>query len=134
MARKNVRVVIPTNADEMIALAVLVLAKAAADGPTGPLSGLDLVEFQAKTTTAGAQETRAKQMERDAELATEARNLALGTDKTQSSETPATVNFFLRSSVSVLLGRYRDNPHKLGEYGFVVDTTPGNGESGTPPA
>jgi len=81
-------------------------------------------------------------LHKDAVTATENRDLALGLSEEQNSETTGTVDFYLRSVIDVLLGKFRGNEQKLGDWGFtVVEGTrkgrtkkPGGTDPGTPPA
>ena len=115
---KNVSVIIPENASELILLSTDVIAQHVADGAGSVLNGLDMADMQAKTTTADTQDTLARNLSRDAETATETRNLALGASE---SFLAGTVMFFVTSIRDFLLGRFRGKEHKLGDWEFEVN-------------
>jgi hypothetical protein len=120
MARKPLRIDIPKNPDDCIALAAKVLAKHLADGATSPLAGLGMADMAAKNTTAGAQNDQSKDLARQSQRCTENRDLALGSDTSKEG----TVRFYLNSVRDTLLGKFRGNPSQLGDWGFDVLTTP----------
>lgn len=122
MAQKPVRIPIPVNPDDQITLAKAVLAKHKALGAQSPLSGLDMAAFEAQLTIADAQNVLAKQLARDAEAATQARDGALGSPK--GPEVPGTVKFFLRAGRDALAAVNRGNEKKLGDFGYTVDDSP----------
>jgi hypothetical protein len=72
------RVIIPTNPDDIIALAKGILAKHTADGAASPLSGLDMTDFAAKVTAADTQNQASAKAYRDAELANKGNEQKLG--------------------------------------------------------
>jgi hypothetical protein len=118
------RVVIPKNPDELIALAKNIVAKHTADGAGSPLGGLNMADMGTKTTTADTQHSTATQLYRNAETAMQNRNLALGTE----NATQGTVAYYARSVRDVLLGLYKGNEQRLGDWGFRVDhSTRGGG-------
>ena len=119
MARIN----IPKNPGEKIKLAKAIKAKHTADGTTSPLAGLDMVDFGAKTTTADTENGNAERLYRDAEKATQNRDVALGGDNAAKG----TVEFYLRSSRDVLAGLNKGSEQKLGDWGFTVDDSPAAG-------
>jgi hypothetical protein len=116
MARINV----PTSADPMISLAKKIKDKHIADGAASPLAALDMADFMVKTKTADDQNELAAKLYRDAEAATQARDLALGL----KSGAPGTVAQYIRSVRDVLAGIYEGNEKKLGDWGFEVDDSP----------
>jgi hypothetical protein len=115
MARTGARIVIPKNADELIKLAEDIYAKAQSD-PDSPLKSLPMATLREQTQAAEVANDRSKQLQRQAELATSERDAALGTDRS----TPGTVNYLITQSRDLLLAMYKDDPRKLGEYGFDV--------------
>ena len=120
MSRKTIKVVVPENAEELMDLSKLIYQKHVADGGTGPLNGLNMTDFDAKTQSADAFHLQSEQLHRDAVTATQNRDLALGLSEGQTSMQPGTVDFYVRSIVDVLLGHFRGNEQKLGDYGFTV--------------
>ncbi len=120
MARRPARVVIPGNADALIALAQKVYAKSQSD-PDSPLKALDMAMLNSQAQAAQDQNERAKQLARDAELATSARDNALG----ETRASPDTVLFLLTQARDLLLAMNKDDPRRLGDYGFdVVESNP----------
>ncbi len=141
MARKNVRVVIPTNADEFIELGEGIIAKHTADGAASPLNGLDMAAFETTVTDAKAQNDLQKQLRRDAELATESRDGMLGRRKDQNVNTDGTVLNIVSRTRDILLGTFKGNEQQLGLWGFDVNQSStgsstggsgGGGGGGTP--
>ena len=129
MARVN----IPKNPDALIALAQSITEKHTADGANSPLAGLNMADFTAKTTTADTQNQTSAKLYRDAETATENRDLALGYDKS----TAGSVNYYIAAARDILLGVYKGNEQRLGDWGFEVNQSAksnGNGNTPTPPA
>lgn len=120
MSRKTIKVVIPENAEELIDLSKLIYQKHVLDAGTGPLNGLNMTDFDMKTQSANTFHLQSEQLHRDAVTATQNRDLALGLSEGQTSMQPGTVDFYVRSIVDVLLGHFRGNEQKLGDYGFTV--------------
>ena len=121
MARIN----IPKNPDELIKLAKTIKDKHGLDGANSPLAGLNMADFAAKTAAADAENQKAQQYYRDAEKATQDRDLALGGD----TAAKGTVTFYVRSARDVLAGLNKGNEKKLGDWGFEVDDSPAAGAS-----
>jgi hypothetical protein len=111
------RVKIPKNKDAAIKLAQSILQKHQADGAASPLAALNIADMTAKTATADTQNQLSAKLYRDAETATQNCDLAVGTDFT----TPGTVNTYNTSVRDLLLGIYKGNEQKLGDWGFEVD-------------
>ncbi len=111
------RVKIPKNKDAAIKLAQAILQKHQADGAASPLAALNIADMTAKTGTADTQNQLSAKLYRDAETATQSCNLAVGADFT----TPGTVNYYNTSARDLLLGIYKGNEQKLGDWGFEVD-------------
>lgn len=120
MSKKTVKVEVPENPEELIDLAKLIYQKHVLDGGTGPLSSMNMADFDAKTTSASGFHLTSEKLHRDAVTATQDRDLALGMSEGQTSMQPGTVDFYVRSIVDVLLGHFRGNEQKLGDYGFIV--------------
>ncbi len=123
------RVIIPKNPDDLIALAKSIGTKHTADGTGSPLASLNIADFSAKTTTADTQNQASSKLYRDAETATQNRDLALGADRV----TQGTVNYYVAAVRDILLGIYKGNEQKLGAWGFTVDQSSAPG-GGTKPA
>jgi hypothetical protein len=116
--RKNMaRVIIPKNKALAIKLAQAILVKHQADGAASPLAPLNIADMTGKTSTADTQNQLAAKLYRDAETATQNSDLALGSDYT----TPGRVNYYLAAARDILLGIYKGNEQKLGDWGFEVD-------------
>ena len=122
------RVVIPKNPDDLIALAKSIVAKNTADGASSPLASLNTADLTTKTTTADTQNQASAKLYRDAETATQNRDNALGADRS----TPGTVNYYVAAARDMLLGLYKGNEQKLGDWGFEVDQS-AKGGGGAPP-
>ena len=132
MSRKNVRVTIPRNADELITLGESIVARHGALGPASPLQGLDMAAFIIKLAEAKAVNAQAKQLRKDSETATEDRDGLLGHKKDQNSNTPDTILNIVVRSRDILLGAYKGNEQHLGDYGFDVNqsSSSSNGAAG----
>ena len=111
------RVKIPKNKGDAIKLAQAILKKHTADAAASPLAALNMSDMTAKTDSADTQNQLSEKLYRDAETATENTDLAVGSDYT----TPGTVNYYLASVRDLLLGIYKGNEQKLGDWGFEVD-------------
>jgi len=127
MARVNV----PTNPDDLIALAQAIVTKHKADGAGSPLAALNMTEMDTKTIAADTQNKSAAQLYRDAEKATQDRDLALGS----GNPVKGSVLNYVRSVRDILSGINKGNEQALGDWGFEVDqsTAPASKKT-TPPA
>ena len=117
--KKIVRVIIPKNPAKLIRLAQKILAKDLADGVSSYLIFLDMADMQTRTDMAAVQHILSKQLSRDAETATEDRDLVLGSHK--EGIIPGKVLFYIIAVRDVLLGIYKGNEHHLGDWGFEVN-------------
>lgn len=122
------RVIIPKNADQLVQLSKAIVAKDAADGAGSPLSGLNMKDMADKTTTADTQNQTANKLYRDAEKSIQNRDLALGAD----NPVQGTVTYYVRSARDVLLGLFKGNEQKLGDWGFEVDQSAQAGGNAKP--
>ena len=87
-------------------------------GPASPLKTIkNWANFAALATTADTQQTQADQLSKQAETATENREIALGNDGPLRENT---VRFFVLAGRDLLLGANKGNEHLLGDYGFTV--------------
>ncbi len=111
------RVIIPKNADDLIALAKAIGVKHTADGAGSVLAGLNMTDLAAKATAADTQNQASAKAYRDAELATQNRDNALGTDRS----TQGTVSYYVTAVRDLLLALNKGNEQKLGDWGFTVD-------------
>jgi hypothetical protein len=116
MARIN----IPSNPDAVIELAKHITLKHDADGAGSPLMALDMADFAVKTDTADEQNQLAAKLYRDAEKATQDRDVALGKGK----GTPKTLRLYVTQVRDLLQGIHKGNEKKLGDWGFEVDDSP----------
>jgi hypothetical protein len=120
MARIN----IPSNKDKLIALSKAILAKHTDLGAASPLGGLKIADWTASTAKADTENKKAAQLRRDAEIATENCDLAIGDNRN-----PLTVEYNVRSARDILAGLNKGNERKLGEWGFEVDSAAQGGAS-----
>ena len=115
------RINIPSNPSDLIALAKAVLAQHTKLGASSPLNGIEgVANFGAQVNAADTNQQLADSLYKQAESATEARDKALGPD----TATPGYVRFFVTSARDVLAGLNKGSEHKLGDWGFVVDASP----------
>ena len=122
MAASNFRIEIPGNPDDLIKLAKDLKAKHVALGVDSPIKGVkDIDQFPAKLTTADTKNELSKQLKKDAEKATQDRDLPLGHIGTLREQT---VRYWVTSARDVLLGLNKGNEQALGDWGFTVDTSP----------
>ncbi len=117
----KVQVIIPRNADELIVLAKKVIEKHNLDGGASLLHDLDWNTLGSKLYDAEMKLEEARQVSRDKEKATQARNIALGIDRGQNSKTPNTVKYIVKSIRDTLLGLFRGREQELGDWGFEVN-------------
>ena len=123
------RVNIPKNPGQVIQLSQAIGVKHGADGVDSPLKGLDMPDMANKTDTADQENKNAARLYREGELATQNRDNALGTE----NPVKGSVAYYVRAARDVLLGIYKGNEQKLGEWGFEVDYGPRSGGTQPPP-
>lgn len=116
----GISIVIPKNAKQLYELAELVLAKHTADGNNSPLSGLNIVDFTAKTNTAKTKYALAKQLTHEKEVANKHRDTLCGIDKNQDTTTPGTLLYYVTQARTILLGLNKGNETELELWGFDV--------------
>jgi hypothetical protein len=121
------RISIPSNKDKLIVLSKAILAKHVALGAASPLGGLKIADWTASTDKADTENKKAAQLRRDAEIATENCDLAIG-----DNSNPLTVEYNVRSARDILAGLNKGNERKLGEWGFEVDSAAQGGTPATP--
>ncbi|MBK5285103.1 MAG: hypothetical protein JJE25_06840 [Bacteroidia bacterium] len=121
MAKVNFRVTIPDNPQELNGLGRRIYNKHLLDGAGSVLAPLDMADFDAKLTFSATRDADSAQLSRDKETAFEERDNALGIN----DGNPDTVDFYVKSSRDVLLGFNKGKEHKLGDWGFNVNTSGG---------
>lgn len=125
MPNKTFSVDVPTNPDDLVALAKAILARDTAMGATSPLKNIkNWPNFTGLAGTADTNNTSVKALYQQAEETTQARDNVLG----QTGQlTDNTVRWFVNSSRDVLLGLNKGAEQALGEWGFnVTYTAPGS--------
>ncbi len=123
MAKPTYRVIIPTSADKLLVLANNILAKHTADDTASPLLMLDMADLSTKVTDANALQTKALELRRQSEEATEQRNLFLGIAGIQNSVTPNTLLYYATAIREMLKGSLRGEERKMGDWGFEVNSS-----------
>jgi hypothetical protein len=122
MAKQTFSVDVPTNPDDLIALAKAILAKDSALGANSPFKNIkNWANFATLNGTADTQNTASNTLYQQAEEATELRDNALG-QTGQLKEN--TVRWFVTSARDVLLGLNKGQEQQLGEFGFNVTYGP----------
>ena len=124
MTTKRFRVKMTRNPDFIAALVRAIMLKHNADGANSPLHSLPMLVLANKSQAAADKHTAMLQLKRDSELVTEKRNLILGYNAVSqnfSRQVEGTILFYIASVRDVLMGNFRENPRKLGEWGFTVD-------------
>ncbi len=122
MPKQTFSVDVPTNPDDLIALAKAILAKDTALGANSPFKNIkNWASFPTLNGTADTSNDSSKTLYQQAEEATQTRDNALGqTGQLQ----PNTVRWFVNSARDVLLGLNKGSEQQLGEYGFNVTYGP----------
>lgn len=116
MARSPIRVNIPRNTGELLKLADLVFTKHTADGAGSPLNSMEDYKWSdtaGKLSQAKTLQTQVEALRKQAEQI-QAKIDALAVD----------VKGSVTASRDVLLGSFKKNPKKLGDWGYVVDDSP----------
>ena len=133
MAKKNLWVGIPGNADDLIKLAEAIDVKNTALGDASPVKSVKAIaNLGAKVAVGKTKNNLAKQLAKDAEKATQDRELALGQGGQLREET---VRYWVTAVRDVLLGINKGNEQALGDWGFTVNTSaPAKKNPPTPPA
>jgi len=130
MAKNTFSVDVPTNPDELIALAFKLLAKDTALGANSPFKNIkNWSAFSGLNGTADTSNDSSKTLYQQAEEATQVRDNALG-QVGQLKEN--TVRWFVTSARDVLLGLNKGSEQQLGEYGFNVTYGPATSTAKTP--
>jgi hypothetical protein len=131
MSRRNLRIEIPRNPSDVIELGDAIVAKHTADGVASPLAVADVDAMKLLLQQVKDKNTLAEQLHRDAETATADRKTATGTAQGQNSSTPNTMIYYFGKFRNQLAGLFLGQEHRLGDWGYNVDTSPSSG--GTPP-
>jgi len=109
------RINIPTNPDQLIKLALAIVAQHKKLGTASPLNNIeDIEDFEPQANAADSANGDAKDFAQKSEQATEARDNALGPD----TITPGGVRFFVTASREVLAAVNKGSEHKLGDWGL----------------
>ena len=134
------RVTIPSNADELLALADKIVKKHGADtagGGTSALTALTnaegdkpgMADMAAKLGAAGAQHALAGDLSKQADKAYQARDASLGKNVSDRD----TVLFYVTAVRDLLLAVNKGREKALGDWGFEVADTP-HAKPEAPPA
>lgn len=118
------------NADFLLKLCGLILAKHTADGVDSPLQAFDITDMGDKYTQAQSLHDQALQIRRDVEKNAEQRNQIMGIAPKQSRRAKGLLLFYIASARTVLAGIYTGNEQTLGDWGFEVNTTVSGGGDG----
>lgn len=113
MANPNVRIVVPSNPEELLDLASKIVKKHTTDAAKSPLSALQTHTWTAngpQVANALTLHQQAEEHKRQAEEAYRKRDLLLK-EITES----------VKASRDLLIGVYRDNLKIIGEWGFEVN-------------
>ena len=111
--RTTGRIVIPTNAAELLNLAQKIYEKHVADGANSPLNAMQDFSW----ADDGPKVAPCQQNNIDAELAAKKAEQLY---RQRDQDLPI-IKAIVQNSASVLKGIYAKNPKVLGDYGFVVD-------------
>ncbi len=109
----QIKVTISPNVEELLALAEIIYQKHQALGKASPLAVLDWQAQGPRIAQALAAHKRAEELKRLMEQAYEQRDALL-----------EPVDAIVRQSRDVLKGIYRNEPRKIGEFGFNVVAPP----------
>ena len=122
MAARKPRIEIPKNPDDLIKLLEKVTTKHEKDAANSPLKDLEMSPFKSLTAEAKKQHSDGEDFRKKAESCTQARDLALGTGRKAVEK--GTALFILLKIRDTLMGRYKGEEQKLGDWGFAVDASP----------
>ena len=133
MPKGAVSVPLDLRASKMADLAREIIAKHTADGAASPLPASHMVPLQDLLTEVTPLITATEKIQRDAETATQARNVVLGIGKGQKSTTPGTVYNYVIRLRKILLGHFRGTEQRLGDWGYTVNMSGPATPPATPP-
>lgn len=124
MARVTIKVKYPKNSGEKLLVLFEHIIKYHKElGDESPLHGiswLKMDEFEAMTKDARAKRTEALELRASSEGLMQHANNIIGIDKGQTSFTEGTLYYMMTALKGFLLSHYKDNPERLGVYGFDV--------------
>src|SRR5436309_501925 len=111
------RINIPNNADDFIALSEAIQDKHEQLGAASPLANIPGIEgFGALVQAARTSHKQGVQLAEQAQTANQARDNAIGKDMT----TPNTMRFTVAATRDLLMSVNKGNEQKLGDWGFDV--------------
>ena len=119
--RKTIRVVIPTNPEEAIRLALKVMSKHDQDGESSLLRVLEVETFRKSVTTADKENARSGDFRQQSEACVEARNNAV---RPRGPMVPGTVRHFLLAARDLLLACHKGHERMLADWGFEIILSP----------
>ncbi len=117
----KIAVFIPTKPAGITKLSAAIIAKHNDDGAASILPADLMTEFETAFNRADALLLSSAKLRRDAEKATQARNLLVGRAKNQKSDTPNTLLSCILSIRDHLRGLFRGQEQQLGDWGFTVN-------------
>ncbi len=121
MSRNTSRIILDGDLNRLLKLSKKIVEKHISDGASSILPD-DLVDaIQEALTAADGFQNEQVELYRKTEIDMEARNLALGLDRNQSSFTPNTVRFDLCAIRDFLKGQFLGSEKSLGNWGFTVN-------------
>ena len=109
----SVRIEVPRNTKEKIELSRRVFDADKSLGNSSPLAFLNWASQDANITKAGKLNEKAEALERELEKIYEDRDALV-----------VVIDDMVKQSRDILKGVYRNEPFKLGEFGFNVNSTP----------
>jgi hypothetical protein len=116
MARSPIRITIPRNTGELLKLADLIYARHKQDGDSSPLKSME--DYNWSETSDKLKQAKELQDQVEA-LRKQAEGL-----QAQIDALAIDVKGSVTGSRDVLLGVYKKNPKKLGDWGYEVDDSP----------
>ncbi|RYD53422.1 MAG: hypothetical protein EOP52_04625 [Sphingobacteriales bacterium] len=116
MATTPFRIVIPRNVEAKIKLGLRIYNRHMTDGPASPLH----LQQDYNWSQQGPNLAEALRLHQEAE----AHRRQMEAAYEQRDQLLGTINEAIRSSRDLLKGVYRNQPHKLGDWGFTVHETP----------
>ncbi len=131
-SKGELKVILPSEAEELLKLSKKILAKNSSDGPGSPLKNLDMAQLQNLYDVAKPKFDYIDKLRKGSQTATEAGNNRLGISKGQTTKTSGTVLYFVCSVRDILTGIYRGNERNLSDWGFSIvaaTAAPNNGEA-----
>ena len=120
MARVTVRVNVPSNPDELIALLETTLREHQRQGASSPIPAATVTPLQALVTSAKADRQQARDLNRQAQDILERSNQQLGLAAGQTTRTPGTGVNLATQVRDLLLALNVGNENALEPFGFQV--------------